>query len=42
MNKNKKILIFVLAIFIVGMTLSVAFAEPVNAKKIQKQEIHHC
>ena len=38
MNKNKKILIFVLAIFIVGMTLSVAFAEPVNAKKYKNKK----
>lgn len=33
MNKQTKIVLAVLAIFIVGMTLSVAFAEPVNAKK---------
>ena len=32
MNKSTKILIAVLAIFVVGLTLSVAFAEPVNAK----------
>lgn len=32
MNKNTKIMIGVLAIFIVGMTLGVAFAEPVDAK----------
>ncbi|MBO6123586.1 MAG: hypothetical protein J6P09_07075 [Methanobrevibacter sp.] len=32
MNKHTKILIGVLAIFIVGMTLSVVFAEPVDAK----------
>ena len=33
MNKNTKIIICLLAIFIVGMTVSVAFAEPVEAKK---------
>jgi len=33
MNKQTKIVIAVLAIFIVGMTLSVAFAEPAHAKK---------
>ena len=32
MNKQTKILIGVLAIFIVGMTLGVAVAEPVDAK----------
>lgn len=32
MNKQTKIMIGVLAIFIVGMTLGVAFAEPVDAK----------
>ena len=32
MNRHAKILLFVLAIFIVGMTLSVAFADPVDAK----------
>ena len=32
MNKQTKVLIGVLAIFIVGMTLGVAFAEPVDAK----------
>jgi len=32
MNKQTKILIVILAIFIVGMTLSVAFADSVNAK----------
>lgn len=32
MNKQTKILIGILAIFIVGMTLSVAFADPVDAK----------
>lgn len=37
MNKHTKIVICVLAIFIVGMTLSVAFAEPVNAKKYKKK-----
>ena len=33
MNKQTKILVAVLAIFIVGMTLSVAFAEPASAAK---------
>lgn len=32
MNKQTKILIGILTIFIVGMTLSVAFADPVEAK----------
>ena len=32
MNRHTKLLIGVLAIFIVGMTLGVAFAEPVDAK----------
>ncbi|WP_405293981.1 hypothetical protein [Methanobrevibacter sp.] len=32
MNTHTKILIGVLAIFVVGMTLGVAFAEPVDAK----------
>lgn len=32
MNAHTKILIGVLAIFVVGMTLGVAFAEPVDAK----------
>lgn len=32
MNRKTKILIGVLAIFIVGMTLGVAFSEPVDAK----------
>ena len=32
MNKSTKILIAVLAIFVVGITLGVAFAEPVDAK----------
>ena len=34
-NKHTKILLCVLAIFIVGMTLGVAFAEPVDAKKFK-------
>lgn len=38
MNKQTKIAIAVLAIFIVGMTLSVAFAEPVNAKKYKNKK----
>ena len=33
MNKQTKIILAVLAIFIVGMTLSVAFAEPASAVK---------
>lgn len=37
MKRKTKILIAVLAIFIVGMTLSVAFAEPVNAKKYKNK-----
>ena len=36
MNKQTKILICVLAIFIVGMTLGLAFAEPVDAKTVKK------
>ena len=39
MNKHTKIALAVLAVFIVGMTLSVAFAEPVNAKKNIKIKI---
>ncbi|WP_295611861.1 hypothetical protein [uncultured Methanobrevibacter sp.] len=38
MNKRTKILICVLAMFIVGMTLSVAFAEPVEAKKYKNKK----
>lgn len=38
MNKHTKIVLCVLAIFIVGMTLSVAFAEPVNAKKYKHKK----
>lgn len=38
MNKHTKIALCVLAIFIVGMTLSVAFAEPVNAKKYKHKK----
>ena len=38
MKKHTKIVICVLAIFIVGMTLSVAFAEPVNAKKYKNKK----
>lgn len=37
MNKHTKLAICILAIFIVGMTLSVAFAEPVNAKKYKNK-----
>lgn len=33
MNRHTKIVICILAVFIVGMTLSMAFAEPVEAKK---------
>ena len=33
MNKLTKITIAVLAIFVIGMTLSVAFAEPASAVK---------
>lgn len=36
MNNKTKILICILAIFIVGMTFSVAFAEPVDAKSVKK------
>ncbi|WP_296880151.1 hypothetical protein [uncultured Methanobrevibacter sp.] len=32
MNRKTKILMAVLAVFVVGVTLGVAFAEPVNAK----------
>ena len=38
MNKHTKIAICVLAVFIVGMTLSVAFAEPVSAKKYKNKK----
>ncbi|MBE6500212.1 MAG: hypothetical protein E7Z80_06695 [Methanobrevibacter thaueri] len=38
MNKQTKIAIAVLAIFIVGMTLSVAFAEPAHAKKYKNKK----
>lgn len=37
MNKQTKILIGVLAIFIVGMTLGLAFAEPVDAKTFKSK-----
>ena len=33
MNRQTKIVLAILAIFIVGMTLSVTFAEPAHAKK---------
>lgn len=33
---SKRILIFILVIFVVGMTFSVAFAEPVDAKTVKK------
>lgn len=35
MNNKTKILICILAIFIVGMTFGVAFAEPVDAKSVK-------
>lgn len=35
MNNKTKILICVLAIFIVGMTFGMAFAEPVDAKTVK-------
>ncbi|MBP3791233.1 MAG: hypothetical protein ILA26_04305 [Methanobrevibacter sp.] len=38
MNKQTKIVLAVLAIFIVGMTLSVAFAEPAHAKKYKNKK----
>ena len=37
MNKHTKIALAVLAVFIVGMTLSVAFAEPVSAHKYKNK-----
>lgn len=37
MKKQNKILIAVLAIFVVGMTLGVAFAEPVDAKTFKSK-----
>lgn len=37
MNKQTKIMIGVLAIFIVGMTLGIAFAEPVDAKTFKSK-----
>lgn len=33
---DKRILIFILVIFVVGMTFGVAFAEPVDAKTVKK------
>lgn len=33
---NRKILICILVIFVVGMTFGVAFAEPVDAKSAKK------
>ena len=38
MNKQTKIMLGVLAIFIVGMTLGVAVAEPVEAKKYKNKK----
>lgn len=38
MNKQTKILICVLAIFIIGMTLGVAFSQPVEAKKYKNKK----
>lgn len=38
MNRHTKIAICVLAILIVGITLSVAFAEPVSAKKYKNKK----
>ena len=32
MDKQTKVLVAILAIFVIGMTMSVAFAEPVSAK----------
>lgn len=37
MKNRTKILIVILAIFIVGMTLSIAFAEPIEAKKYKNK-----
>ena len=37
MNNNTKLVLAILAIFIVGMTLSVAFAEPASATKYKKK-----
>ena len=37
MNKQTKIMLGVLAIFIVGMTLGIAFAEPVDAKTFKSK-----
>lgn len=38
MDKHRKIMLCVLLMFIVGMTLSVAFAEPVEAKKYKNKK----
>ena len=38
MNRHAKIAVLILAIFIVGMTLSDAFAEPVSAKKYKNKK----
>ena len=40
MNKQTRILIGVLSIFIVGMTLGIAFAEPVDAKTFKSHSGH--
>ena len=33
MDKQTKVLVAILAIFVIGMTMSVAFADPVSATK---------
>lgn len=37
MNNHKKLVLVVLAIFIVGMTLGIAVAEPISAKKYKNK-----
>ena len=41
MNKLTKITIAVLAIFVIGMTISVAFADPVSAVKYKGKKSFH-
>ena len=38
MDKQTKVLIAILAIFVIGMTMSVAFAEPVSAAKYKNKK----
>ena len=38
MNSNRKLVLFILLIFCIGMTFGVAFAEPVDAKTVKKSK----